>query len=769
MPRRSWLLITWSLLLALGTWWTSAHFQLSADLRSFMPEPRTEAQRLLLHNVGENPASRVLLLSLHGDEPAALARISNGLTAALAAAREFAFVANGAQDAMSFPEELLPYRYLITDSFDAAPLGQEVLAAALRERVDDLASPAASLIEDLLPRDPTLEMLHLAERWRPRGEPRTIEGAWFTADGRRAVLLVETRAAAFDTQGQADTLERIQSAFTRIRADSPARLSITGSGYFSATIKAQMQREAAMFGAAATAGLLALMWIAYRRWIYLLAGALPLMSGAVAGLLAVGLLFDSVHGITLAFGFTLIGVAQDYPVHLFSHLRHDRSPVETARALWKPLFTGVASTCIAYLAFLASGVHGLAQLACLTVTGLAVAAACTRFLLPRILTSPAPIESSPLLCKADARLRNLPRLGWIAIPLLLACATALFIARGPFWQDDLSRLAPVSAEALRFDAELRRELPTPDLRHLLVVDGSSAEYTLAKLEALDSDLRSLADREVIDGFEHAAQILPSIAVQRRRQQRLPPSDELRSAVGNAAEESGFSHGVFAPFIQDVQRARELPLLTPADLVATPLGARLGSLLFERDGHWIGLVSFHAIHDTAALAAAFAGRDDAVFLDLKEASQQLIATQRAHILRCLGIAAAALVLVVWLSLRSARRALRVLAPMLLTTVVIIAILRVAGVPLTLFHLVSLVLAAGLGLDYALFFEHASSEDRDQERTLHALLVCAISTLLVFALLSLSHAPVLQAIGVTVSLGVVSNFLLGAALSRGRRRA
>jgi predicted exporter len=27
-------------------------------------------------------------------------------------------------------------------------------------------------------------------------------------------------------------------------------------------------------------------------------------------------LFGAVHGITLAFGFTLIGVAQDYPLHL---------------------------------------------------------------------------------------------------------------------------------------------------------------------------------------------------------------------------------------------------------------------------------------------------------------------------------------------------------------------------------------------------------------------------------------------------------------------
>ena len=55
------------------------------------------------------------------------------------------------------------------------------------------------------------------------------------------------------------------------------------------------------------------------------------------------------------------GVAQDYPIHLFSHLRRDETPLTTARKVWPPLATGVASTCIAYLAFLMSGVTGLAQ------------------------------------------------------------------------------------------------------------------------------------------------------------------------------------------------------------------------------------------------------------------------------------------------------------------------------------------------------------------------------------------------------------------------
>ena len=92
------------------------------------------------------------------------------------------------------------------------------------------------------------------------------------------------------------------------------------------------------------------------------------------------------------------------------------------------------------------------------------------------------------------------------------------------------------------------------------------------------------------------------------------------------------------------------------------------------------------------------------------------------------------------------------------------LHLAGVSLNLFHLIALVLAAGLGLDYALFFERAADDPAEQRRTLHAVLVCSLSTLMVFALLAMSSLPVLRSIGVTVSAGVVCNFVLALLLTR-----
>jgi predicted exporter len=107
---------------------------------------------------------------------------------------------------------------------------------------------------------------------------------------------------------------------------------------------------------------------------------------------------------------------------------------------------------------------------------------------------------------------------------------------------------------------------------------------------------------------------------------------------------------------------------------------------------------------------------------------------------------------------------VLAPMALTTLLILAVLRGFGVELNLFHLVALILAAGLGLDYALFFDHAGDDRAEQLRTLHAVIVCSLTTLLVFSLLALSSIPVLRAIGSTVALGVLCNFVLALLITR-----
>ena len=758
------LALLWLALLLGAGWLIGQHLQLSGDLRKFMPAPQTPAQHLLMDELGEGPGSRLLLVALSGDDPQALALQSQALRKSLAANPLFALVANGDVGLDAIPARLRPYRYLLSNTLDTQPLDAATLRDALDARVEDLGSPAASLVEPLVPSDPTLETLKLAESWQPANAPQRLHDVWFDRAGKQALLVAETVAPGFDPTGQQNAVNAIQQAFAAARGSSRSQLTLSGPGAFSVEIGGRTQREAGWIGTVDTISLVLLLWFAYRSWKAPLLGILPLASAGLAGLGAVALFFDGVHGITVAFGFTLIGVVQDYPIHLFSHQHAGLSPKQGARMLWPTLATGVASTCIAYVTFLASGVDGLKQLAVFTITGLATAALTTRFLLPALIDPrPHDVADSKRLARIWAGISRLPRPRATLALLALVALGVIAFAPGAFWQNDLSKLTPVPAEAMARDARLRGELGAPDVRYVIAIGGRDSEAALQASERLRPRLDALVHDHAIAGYDLAARYLPSAATQRARQARLPDTASLRSMLAEAVAQTPFRPDAFTDFVHDVAVAKTATPLTASDLQGTPLATSVSGLLLQRPGRATALVSLTGLRDPAAVAS-IAAANGAQLLDLKQASESLVVEYRQRVLFALAIAAVLLVLTVWLALRQPRRVLRVLAPMALTTLLILAVLRGCGVELTLFHLVALILAAGLGLDYGLFFDHAGDSREEQLRTLHAVIVCSLTTLLVFALLALSSIPVLRAIGSTVAIGVFGNFVLALLITR-----
>jgi predicted exporter len=179
------------------------------------------------------------------------------------------------------------------------------------------------------------------------------------------------------------------------------------------------------------------------------------------------------------------------------------------------------------------------------------------------------------------------------------------------------------------------------------------------------------------------------------------------------------------------------------------------------------VTFTDVQQPQQLAALAAGSHGALtLLDLKQAAEDLVNHQRQRILASMAAAAVLLLLVVAATCRSLKRMLRVVTPMGLSTLMTLALLHAAGISLNLFHLIALVLAAGLGLDYGLFLERSSTDPAAHRRALHAVTVCATAACVVFAVLATSTLPVLRSIGITVVLGVASNFLLSQLLIRRR---
>jgi predicted exporter len=735
---------------------------ISGDLRDFMPPATTADQKLLLDEIGAGPASRLLLVAIGGALPQELATLSNSLAHALRGDAQFERVLNGDADVATLDPALLPYRYLLSPTLDAHALDATFLRDELQQRSEDLGSPAADLLKDWLPRDPTLEVLKLAQRWTPRQAPALRDGVWVSAQG-EALLIVQTRAAGFDPQAQAQAIAALQAAFAALQERAGAQLTISGPGYIGAQVGATTRSEAERLSAIGTVGFVLLLLLAYRSVGVLALVALPLLSGALAGVAAIAFAFGSMHGITLAFGFTLLGVAQEYPLRVFSHRRAQVDAGTSVRDVWPLLRLAIVSACIAYLAFLVSGVPGLQQLAVFTITGLLVAGAATRWLLPVLLpTTFRDVATSTWSEKLLELIDGVRRPRWLPWALLGLALAWLWLAPTPLWQNDLAALTPAPRELLVREGELRAALGAPDVRYLLVLEAPTADGVLAAAERISPQVDKWIAAHAVDDVELPSRYLPSAAMQLARQAKLPDRTQLRAALDTALADSDFQPGLFAPFLDDVEAARHLPLLTPEAFARTPLGARLQTMLVERDGRWLGLAMLYGVHNAAAIAADSGA--DARLLDLKTASENLVAQYRSRILIALGVALALLALSVAIAFRDWRRAWHVIAPMSLATLLAFAVLRAGGISLSLFHLVALTLAAGLGLHYALFFERPVVDRAEARRTLHATVVCVISALLVFGLLATSSLPVLRAIGLTVALGVLFHFFLSIQMAR-----
>src|SRR5690606_11312379 len=247
--RRTALALLWLAALLVAGWAIGQRLELSGDLRRFMPEPRTPAQALLVDELGDGPGTRLLLVSLSGAAPEVLAAQSRALAAALAANPDFEFVTTGADAGLGpVPESLRPHRPLLSPSFDDRPLDAAYLGEQLAERLQDLGSPMAALVEPLLPADPTLEMLVLAEAWQPKAAPQRLHGVWFDAAGRESLLLAQTGAAGFDPSAQQRAYDAVYAGFAEVAGDSGAGLRMTGPGAFSVEIGGRTAREAQWIG-----------------------------------------------------------------------------------------------------------------------------------------------------------------------------------------------------------------------------------------------------------------------------------------------------------------------------------------------------------------------------------------------------------------------------------------------------------------------------------------------------------------------------------------
>ena len=784
-----------------------ARSQFTADMSAFLPRDPSPRQQILIEQISEGIASRSLIVAVEGAPRAVLTQLSESMGQQLRSGEDFSSVSNGQALANGKDQALLfENRYLLSPAMSPARMETAGLRAAVTESLAEVGSSTGLFSKSLLGRDPTGESLEVIKRIIPASQPLDTDGVWMNAAQTRALLLLQTKAQGSDLDAQEAAHAAILQSFSQAQAQvgelaSQALVKFSGPGVFAVNARDAIKSEAARLSAIGTIMVLGLLWLIYRSVTTLVLGILPVVTGAMAGIAAVGLGFPSVHGMTLGFGITLIGEAVDYAIYLFVQYTPTSIATETtsetsssgdekgaqpthafASSFWPTIRLGVLTSIVGFSTLLLSGFTGLAQLGLFSIVGIVVAAITTRYVLPVLLpenfSARQPKKLGPLLAAAAHLLGGLKPL---AVVITVIAIAVLLLRRDDLWSVELGGLSPVPEAAQQLDADLRAEMGAPDAGMLVVVKGSSSEIALQLSEDVAARLEPLVSKGQLGGFQAPSIYLPSQRTQTARQASLPDDAELRRRTVIALDGLPLKPGKLEDFFSDVARAKASPLLSRPSLQGTSLSLGVDSLLTQSakpPGEWTALIALqpptqdgvarplHAEAIHAALADLSDSAKPGVFLI--ELGNEAKNVYKAYLREAIFLSSAGFVAIIGLlfvALRSWRRVVRIVLPLLASTAMVAAAVATFKGNLTLLHLVGLLLVIAIGSNYALFFDQRSrislstSASSDQNM-LCSLFFANLTTVLGFGLLAFSSVPVMSAIGLTVGVGTFLALILSA---------
>lgn len=756
--------LLWLLVLAASCILFLKQANVVTDMTSLMPGATSATDKLMLQQLRRGPASRMLIIGIAGSNPEQLAEFSTALIEHLRSSDRFVYVNNGGEEASDRDRAfVMSNRYLLSPADSSRTFSVAALKAKMQQQLQVLASPLGALTRSDFIRDPTGEALQLLQLWSSGlQQPEKQHGVWFSVDGKRALMIAESKAAAFDLDRQEAVLATIRTKFDSIKGKGKATLIVTGPPVFAVDARRTIRKEVMWLTAISSLLVLAFLLFVYRSPVLVLIAGIPLLSGIIIAALFVNTVFGQIHGITLAFGITIIGVAVDYPIHLFTHRTSGEPARVTMRRIWPTMLLAVVTTAVGYSAMVLSGFSGLAQLGVFAIVGLLTAALTTYGILP-IFMSYSSVHV-PIYGGVVSFMVLMRPLKWLPLLLIIVSSTALFFMQEQLWENDIANLNPASKSLKKNDKLLRKELNVADVSKMLIVEAGSLQSVLQKSERLVTELDRLVGEKVMGGYDHAARYLPSEQQQQQRQQALPGARELRTTLYLALQGTLFRQSGFSQFIREVHASKTQALITLKDLDSTSMGLRLRSLLFKQDKTWVSLIPLHGNIKTDRLQAWVTTMSDPGlrFLDLKNASNRIINHYRDEALWYVVMGAMVILLLLLLRFRSIVMVTRILLPIVAAELTVVVVLLLLGFKLSVFHLVGLLLVMGIGLDYSLFFNREHNDVSEGHRTTQSLIVCSVTTILVFGVLAFSQTPVLSTIGLTASIGSLLCLLLSATM-------
>ncbi|MCB9703178.1 MAG: MMPL family transporter [Myxococcales bacterium] len=747
-------------------------WSVTTDITHFLADQEDAELAAISSQLADSELTRAWIISVGGGDEDEVLAAARELGERLAAHPEVKWIQRGIEGGggEAFYDLYFPRRLYFVSDRPAIEIPAKISDAGLAEAAQgllrELSLPQATLIKEIAASDPLLIFPAIVRRLAAAesGGLRPVGDQLLSEDG-HALIFLSTVHSPFDGAAMAPLAAAIGEATAAVNADHGGRLTFEESALarHALAAEASIRGDVTRISTISTIGLVLLFLVMFRAPRLVLLVMLPLAYGVLAALAATLALFGSIHGLTLAFGATLIGVAIDYSVHLFNHhmLEPDPAgPEGSVRRIWPGLLLGALTTIAGFVGLAWTSFPGLREIAVFACVGVAAALLSARLLLPPLMPwAPTPGRIQRLAATACERLviglRRRRRA--IAALLLVALAvSAVGLSRVDF-VDDIRAFSQIDEAILAEDERVRGQVSRMDAGRFVITIAGDEEAALQANDAVAAALGGAREAGELAEFRSLHDLIWSRALQEANLAALRSDPRLPARLDAAFAAAGFRPGALAAF-SDALVAPQPPPLGLADLEASPLQGVVRSLKVDLGGR-VGLLTLvRGVKRPEAIRARLQGIDGVHYFDQGAMMAAAYARYRERTIELVLVGLLLVLTMIAARYRRVGPALAAFLPAVLAAALTVATLALAGAAIHLLHVVALLLVLSMGVDYGVFLVESRDQVAGLAASVLSVVIAALSTILAFGLLGMSTYPALHALGATIGLGVLYSLIL-----------
>ena len=704
--------------------------------------------------------------------------------------------------------------YKRMDSLLAQP---DYMDTRLEDDLNALTFPSGGMAEQNISRDPLGLFSPALEELGERGGQMRFEmfdGYIFTPDWKHAIVMLPSPFGSSETARNAELVALLEEAIRTAQKDFPSvKAHVTGGPQIAVGNARQIVRDSILAVSLSAVLILALLLYAFRKVRDIILVALSVLWGWLFALGMMALVHDSISLIAVGISSIIIGIAVNYPLHLVSHLRHQRDIRQALREITRPLLVGNVTTVGAFLALVPLKSASLRDLglfaSCLLVGTILFVLVWLPHLIVKseearldcsqrkvkknnsnqsadesnsdsssqssgaggtLLTLNSSLDKPDLLTRL-ASVQTEPK-PWMLVPVALLTLVLGYFSLSAEFDADVSHInymtAEQKADMAYFGELLDGDGSGADVTLYLLSSGTDFDEALGIAASRQTAIDSLQDAGLVVSHRGVNRFLPSTKEQARRldlwKEWLGRHPQLPRDLNAAAARQGFAEDAFADFLHIIQS--EHTTLSFPEFHPLTSGALAGNISRAAEGKSVVADVITVRQEDAEGHASAKDKVKEVLPDAFDIGSlhSSVAEALSADFNYIGWACSSVVfLFLWLSFRHIRLAIISFVPMAVSWVWILGIMALLGIK---FNIASIILATfifGQGDDYTIFMTEGCISEYVRRRPVLAsykrsIILSALIMFIGIGTLITSRHPALHSLAEVTIIGMFSVVLM-----------